>query len=171
MAQLLISAFTILIVTCISVTWITCTDIFIDPLKPLFYHNLHIAKCIASQQTAYLQTCLRKTLARAVMYLFCIKMVLSSNLGRNSSYTDLMIFVMFLRRFRSILGLYLDISHSGFPTSVPYKILQNSSCIFMSAASTLKRKSRRTKLTSDTLINYCYLSIISRHVNCVLLIL
>jgi len=58
-----------------------------------------------------------------------------------------------------------------FPTLVPHNILKNSFCIFMSAADTLKRKSRRRKLKFDTLINSCYLTIISRHVNCGLLIL
>jgi hypothetical protein len=168
---LLISPFNILIVTRISVTSITRTDIFIDPLKPLFYHNLYISKGITSQQTAYLQTCLCKTLARAAMYLFCIKTLLSSNLGRNSSYADLRIFAVFLRHFRPILGLYLDISHSGFPTFVPYKILQTSFRAFMSAANTLKIWSRKRKLTFDALINSYDLSIISKHLHCVLIIL
>ena len=70
-----------------------------------------------------------------------------------------------LRGFRPIVELYMGIRHSGFPTLVPYEILQNSFYIFMSVANILKRKSRKRKLTSDTLINSYYLSIISRHVN------
>jgi hypothetical protein len=159
MVQLLISPFNILIVTRITVTWITHTDIFIDPLKTLFYHNLHIAKWKTSQQAAYLQTRLCKSLTRAAMYWFCIKTGLSSNLCRNSSYTDLRVLVVLLRHFRHtllLLLLYLDISHSGFSA---WSTIWNSSIFllyFMIAANTLKGTSEKG---TSRLIPYVTLNI------------